>query len=72
MIKGSNLVSTFCYLSLEGEFGELLYRRCGKCLLRVHTHAAEDDDDHCEDKKHAACSVDEEVGIVILLLHLYS
>lgn len=48
-----------------------MYRRRGERLLRVHTHAAEDDDDHREDKKHAARPVDQEVGVVFRFLHFY-
>lgn len=64
----TNLVSTFCYLSLEGELWQLLHGRRRQRLLRGHPHAAEDDDDHGEDEEHAARHVDEDVGVVVLLL----
>lgn len=67
----SNLVSTFCYLSLEGEFGQFLNGRRRESLLRVHPHTAEDNDDHGEDEEHAARHVDENVRVVILSLHLH-
>lgn len=37
-------------------------------LLRRHPHAAKHDDDHGEDEEHAARHVDEDVGVVVLLL----
>lgn len=64
----TNLVSTFCYLSLEGELWELLHGRRRQRLLRGHPHATEDDDDDSEDEEHAARHVDENVGVVVLLL----
>lgn len=67
----TNLVSTFCYLSLEGELGELLHGRRRQCLLRGHPHAAQDDDDHGQDEEDAACHVDEDVSVVVLPLGAY-
>lgn len=40
-------------------------------LLRGHPHAAKDDDDHGEDEEHAARHVDEDVGVVVLLLRAH-
>ncbi len=37
-------------------------------LLCGHPHAAKDDDDYGEDEEHTACHVDEDVGVVVLLL----
>lgn len=67
----TNLVSTFCYLSLEGELRQLLHGRRGQRLLRGHPHAAKHDDDHGEDEEHAARHVDEDVGVVVLLLRAH-
>lgn len=67
----TNLVSTFCYLSLEGELWQFLHRRRGQCLLRGHPHAAKDDNDHGEDEEHTARHVDEYVGVVVLLLRAH-
>lgn len=64
----ANLVSTFCYLSLEGELGQFLDRRGGEGLLRGHLHPTEDDDDDGEDDEHTASHVDEDLRIVISLL----
>lgn len=66
-----NLVYTSCYLSLEGELGELLHGRAGQRLGRVHAHAAEDDDDHGQDEEHAARHVDQDVRVIVLLLQLH-
>lgn len=50
----ANLVSTFCYLSLEGELGQLLHGRRWQRFLRGHPHSAKHHDDHGEDEEHAA------------------
>lgn len=67
----ANLVSTFCYLSLEGKLGQLLHGRRGQRLLRGHPHAAEYDDDHGEDEEHAARHVNQDVGIEVVLLRAH-
>lgn len=64
----TNLVSTFCYLSLEGELGQLLHGWRGKSFLRRHPHAAEYDNDHGEDEEDAARDVDEDVGVLVFFL----
>lgn len=64
----ANLVSTFCYLSLEGELRKLLHGRSRQRLLRGHPHAAKYNNDHSENEEYAARHVDEDVGVVVLLL----
>lgn len=63
----ANLVSTFCYLSLEGELGQLLHRRRRQRLLRGHPHAAKHHDDQGQDEEHAARHVNQDVGVEVLL-----
>lgn len=63
----ANLVSTFCYLSLEGELGQLLHGRRRQRLLRGHPHAAKYHDDHGEDEEHAARHINEDIGIEVVL-----
>lgn len=63
----ANLVSTFCYLSLEGELGQLLHGRRRQRLLRGHPHAAKHHDDHGEDEEHAARHINEDIGIEVVL-----
>lgn len=48
-----------------------MHGRRGQRLLIGHPHAAEDDDDHGEDEEHAARHVDEDVGVVFLLLRTH-
>lgn len=48
-----------------------MHGRRGQCLLRGHPHAAKDHDDHGEDEEHAARHVDEDVGVVVLLLRAH-
>lgn len=67
----ANLVSTFCYLSLEGKLGQLLHGRRGQRLLRGHPHAAEYDDDHGEDEEHAARHINQDIGIEVVLLRAH-
>lgn len=64
----ANLVSTFCYLSLEGELGEFLHGRRGDGFLRGHPHPAEDDDNHSQDEEHTAGHVDQDVGVLVFQL----
>lgn len=63
----ANLVSTFCYLSLEGELGQLLHGRRWQRLLRGHPHSAKHHDDHGEDEEHAAGHVNEDIGVEVVL-----
>lgn len=67
----ANLVSTFCYLSLERELGQLLHGRRGQRLLRGHPHAAEYDDDNGEDEEHAARHINQDIGIEVVLLRAH-
>lgn len=67
----ANLVSTFCYLSLEGELGQLLHGRRGQRLLRGHPHAAKHHDDHGQDEEHAARHINEDVRIEVVLLRAH-
>ena len=70
----TDVVSTSCYLFLEGELGQLVHGGRGECLLCGHPHATQDDDDEGEDEEHAARHPDEDVGVVVLraLLQVWS
>lgn len=63
----ANLVSTFCYLSLEGKLGQLLHGRRRQRLLRGHPHAAKHHDDQGEDEEHAARHINEDIGKEVVL-----
>lgn len=58
-----NLVSTFCYLSLEWEAGDLVHGGRAQALLRGRTQAAESDGRHHQDEEEEAHPVAEDARV---------
>lgn len=58
-----NLVSTFCYLSLEWKFGDFLYSRGVHGFFVWHFHPADNHNDHHQDEENKASAVTENASV---------
>lgn len=63
-IRGNrNLVSTFCYLSLEWEFGDFLYSRGVHGFFVWHFHPPENHQDQHQEKEEKASAITENASV---------